>query len=207
MPGISDLVVTADDGLELAVRDHGGQGPDVVFVHGVTRTLEDWSPVLGRLPGVRAVTMDLRFHGRSGVPEAASWNDFVHDIGSVVDQLGLSNPFVVGHSYGGMVALGYAVSHPDCPGVMSIDAFDFRQRELFDELEPSVVDAFLEDFRTNTATVPASGGDDAWLAQEQASLRRLNEMWKIPDDVASAAAYRGPADDRRARSRSGTTGD
>lgn len=97
---MDDLMLSAHDGCELAVRDHGGEGPDVVFVHGVTRTLEDWAPVLAQLPGVRAVVMDLRFHGRSGVPEDASWNDFVRDIDAVVDRLGLSNPFVVGHSFG-----------------------------------------------------------------------------------------------------------
>ena len=188
---MNDLVVTAHDGLELAVRDNGGEGHDVVFIHGVQRTLEDWAPILGRLSGVRAVAADLRFHGRSGVPEDASWNDFVRDIDAVVDHLGLSDPFVVGHSFGGMLAMGYAAGHPDCPGVMNIDGFDFRQRELFDDLEPGVVDAFLQDFRARTSSsVPADAGDDAWLAEQQASIRQLNEMWKIPDEVASATLER-----------------
>jgi pimeloyl-ACP methyl ester carboxylesterase len=187
---VKDLFVTAHDGLALAVRDHGGEGPDVVFVHGVQRTLEDWAPVLGQLSGVRAVAMDLRFHGRSEVPEEASWNDFVRDIDAVARGLELPDPFVVGHSFGGMLAMGYAVSHPDCPGVMSIDGFDFRQRELFDELEPTVVDAFLEDFAANTAAVPLAGGDEAWLAEQQASMRQLNQMWHIPDEVASATLER-----------------
>lgn len=185
-----DLVVTAHDGLEVAVRDHGGEGPDVVFVHGVQRTLEDWAPVLGQLSGVRAVAMDLRFHGRSGVPEDASWNDFVRDINAVVDQLGLSDPFVVGHSFGGMLAMGYAVGHPDCPGVMNIDGFDFRQRELFDDLEPTVVDAFLDDFHAQTASAPVGAGDDTWLAEQQVSIRQMHEMWKVPDEVASATLER-----------------
>ncbi len=187
---MNDLVVSAHDGLELAVRDHGGEGPDVVFIHGVQRTLEDWAPVLRRLSGVRAVAMDLRFHGRSGVPEQASWNDFVSDIDAVVDRLDLSDPFVVGHSFAGMLAMGYALRHPDCPGVMNIDGFDFRQRELFDELEASVVDAFLEDFRASASLVPSDAGDDAWLEEQQASIRQLDRMWMIPDDVASATLER-----------------
>lgn len=187
---MNDLVVTAHDGLELAVRDHGGEGPDVVFVHGVTRTLEDWAPVLSRLSGVRAVAMDLRFHGRSGVPEDATWNDFVRDIETVADRLGLSDPFVVGHSFGGMLAMAYAVRHTDCPGAVNIEGFDFRQRELFDELEPSVVDAFLEDFRASTSAVPAGAGDDTWLAEQQRSIRQVNAMWKVPEEVASATLDR-----------------
>lgn len=38
---MSDRVVTVHDGVDLAVRDHGDAGPDVVFGHGVMRTLED----------------------------------------------------------------------------------------------------------------------------------------------------------------------
>lgn len=185
-----DLVVTAHDGLELAVRDHGGEGPDVVFLHGVQRTLEDWRPLLRRLSGVRGVTMDLRFHGRSGVPDDATWDDFVRDIDAVVDRLGLSDPFVVGHSFGGLLALGYAVGHPTCPGVMDIDGFDFRQREFLDELEPSVVDAFLEDFCANVSIVTAGAGDDSWHAEQQDSIGHVNEMWRIPDEVASATFER-----------------
>lgn len=187
---MNDLLVTADDGLELAVRDHGGQGPDVVLVHGVTRTLEDWGPILSRLSGVRAVAMDLRFHGRSGVPEDAAWSDFACDIGNVADRLGLSDPFVVGHSFGGMVAMAYAAGRPDCPGVMNIDGFDFRQREFFDELEPSVVDASLAEFRANTSSATVAAGDDTWLAEQHASMRELNEMWRVPDPVAAATLER-----------------
>ena len=188
---MNDVVVTAHDGIELAVRDHGGNGPDVVLLHGVQRSLEDWGPVLRRLTGVRAVAMDLRAHGRTGVPEELSWNDFVHDIETVVDRLGLSNPFVVGHSFAGLLALAYGAGHPGCPGVMSIDGFDFRQPEIFDELDPSVVDAFLEDFRARTSSsVPAAAGDDDWRAEEEASIRQLNELWRIPDDVATATSER-----------------
>jgi len=73
----TDLVVTAHDGVELAVRDHGGDGPDVLFVHGAQRTLEDWAPVLQHLPAIRAVAFDLRMHGGSGVPTAPTPEDFI----------------------------------------------------------------------------------------------------------------------------------
>ncbi len=190
---MNDLVVTAHDGIELAVRDHGGDGPDVVFVHGAMRTLEDWAPVLGHLSapplrsgvaGVRAVAMDLRYHGRSGAPATATRHDFVRDIDTVADRLGLENPFVIGHSYGGVLALEYAAEHAQCPGVMNIDGFDFRQRELFDDVSPTpAVDEFLREFRFSMSS---DAGDDAWLDDQRAQLRQMAETWKIPDDVATA---------------------
>ncbi len=30
---MTDLVVTAPDGVDLSVRDHEGEGPDIVFLH------------------------------------------------------------------------------------------------------------------------------------------------------------------------------
>jgi pimeloyl-ACP methyl ester carboxylesterase len=181
---MKDSVVTAQDGLDIAVRDHGGDGPDVLLVHGAMRNLEDWAPVLGHLSGVRAVAMDLRYHGRSGVPTTGTVADFVADIASVVDQLGLENPFVVGHSFGGVLALEYAVAHPSCPGVMDVDGFDFRQRELFDEVDPAAADEFLSGFRFEAQP---DGGDDAWLNEQRAQLRQMGEMFNVAEDVTAAA--------------------
>jgi pimeloyl-ACP methyl ester carboxylesterase len=181
---MKDSVVTAHDGLDLAVRDHGGDGPDVLFVHGAMRTLEDWAPVLGRLTGVRAVAMDLRYHGRSGVPASATTADFVLDIATVVEQLNLSDPFVVGHSFGGVLALEYAAANAQCPGVMDIDGFDFRQRELYDEVDPAAADEFLRGFRFEAQP---DAGDDGWLEEQRAQLKQMADMFNVPDDVTAAA--------------------
>lgn len=183
---MSDHVVTARDGIELAVRDHGGEGPDVLFVHGAMRTLEDWGPVLRHLSRIRAVAMDLRYHGRSGAPESATRRDFVEDIGSVVETLGLSEPFVIGHSFGGVLALDHAADAA-CAGVMNIDGFDFRQRDLFDGVDPAAADEFIRDFRY---TMPPDSGDDAWLEEQRAMQDQMGATSKVPDEVTAAAFER-----------------
>jgi pimeloyl-ACP methyl ester carboxylesterase len=186
-----DITVTAHDGIELAVRDHGGDGPDVLFLHGATRTLEDWAPVVQRLSGVRAVAMDLRMHGRSGVPEAIEWEDFVHDVGAVVDTLALSEPVVVGHSFGGVLAMAYAAARHGCRGAVNVDGFDFRQRELFDELDPAEVDRFLEGFRIGSDNfITPDAGDDAWLDDQRRMIAGIDAAWKIPDDVSASSFER-----------------
>jgi pimeloyl-ACP methyl ester carboxylesterase len=68
----TDHVARSPDGVELAIRDHGGDGPDVLFLHGRSRTLADRPPVLAHLNGVRAVAIDQRWHGRSGVGGSVS---------------------------------------------------------------------------------------------------------------------------------------
>jgi pimeloyl-ACP methyl ester carboxylesterase len=188
---MTDLVVTAHDGIELAVRDHGGEGPDVLMLHGAQRTLEDWAPVLSHLPGVRAVAMDLRFHGRSDVPPTLAWNDFLIDVDSVITSVGLESPLLVGHSFGGVIAMADAVAHPERAGVVNVDGFDFRQRELFDEVDPAEVDRFLEDFERERANfIPPDAGNDAWLEEQHEMMQQINSTWKVPDDLAAATLER-----------------
>ncbi len=183
----TDLVVTAHDGIGLAVRDHGGEGPDLLFLHGALRTLEDWTPVLGHLPGVRAVTMDLRSHGHSDVPNPGGWDDFVRDVGTVIDRLELSNPVVIGHSFGGVLAMAYAAEHPGPRGVINIDGFDFREREILDEVDPAEVDRFIENFRAQNASFPPDAGDNAWLDRERTMLKQMGASWTVPADFFDAS--------------------
>jgi pimeloyl-ACP methyl ester carboxylesterase len=115
-----DITVVTD--VPIVARDHGGDGPDVVLLHGGSRTLEDWRQVVPLLleAGLRVVTIDQRGHGRSG---AAGWNwrAAVDDVAAVADQLGLNRPAIVGHSLGDMVAALWASEHADCPLAVNVD--------------------------------------------------------------------------------------
>ncbi len=53
----------------------------------------------------------------------------MRDIEAVVDALGLTNPFVAGHSMGGVNALLYSVESRKCRGVLNIDDGDEGWRE------------------------------------------------------------------------------
>jgi pimeloyl-ACP methyl ester carboxylesterase len=183
---ITDLVVTAHDGIDLAVRDHGGEGPDLLFLHGALRTLEDWGPVLSHMSGVRAVTMDLRSHGRSDVPNPGGWDDFVRDVETVVDRLELADPVVVGHSFGGVLAMAYAAKYPGARSVINIDGFDFREREILDAVDPAEVDRFIENFRKLNESFPPDTGDDVWLEGERRMLQQMGASWKVPGDFFAA---------------------
>ena len=63
---IRDLVLDRPAGVRIAARDFGGDGADLVLVHGGTHNLGDWvalMPLLG--PHFRCVALDLRGHGQS----------------------------------------------------------------------------------------------------------------------------------------------
>ncbi|MCK6502407.1 alpha/beta fold hydrolase [Myxococcota bacterium] len=96
-----------------------GQGPPaVVFLHGVVMdNLSSW--YFSVAPAVAQVTpvllYDLRGHGRSERPATGyTVADMVADLAALLDAAG-ARPRVhlVGNSMGGLVALAFALAHPD----------------------------------------------------------------------------------------------
>jgi pimeloyl-ACP methyl ester carboxylesterase len=102
-------------GLTLNHFDSGGDGPVVVFLHGVTRRWQDWLSVIPHLtPGWRCIAIDARGHGRSGrTPGQYRICDYVPDYVDFLNR-GLSDPaIVVGHSLGGNLAAALAGAVPE----------------------------------------------------------------------------------------------
>jgi pimeloyl-ACP methyl ester carboxylesterase len=101
----------------------------VVLIHGLTGdTLASWYFTLA-LPlaaaDLRAVMYDLRGHGYSGRPASGYHiDDFVDDLGALLDALGLDEPvYLIGNSFGAVIAFGYAARCPRrVAGVVSLDS-------------------------------------------------------------------------------------
>ena len=101
------LTCTTPDGVELAVYDFGGTGPDLLLVHATGFCAGVLLPLARALSDrFRCHALDLRGHGRSGRPADGdfAWSGFGTDVLTVVDRLGLERPSGFGHSCGGAVA-------------------------------------------------------------------------------------------------------
>ncbi|KUN00098.1 hydrolase [Streptomyces yokosukanensis] len=98
----------------LNVHDYGGDGPQLVLLHGYGRSLTDWDASAAQLTsGHRVLAVDLPGHGRS--PGISHWTlpDVVRHIADTLDAHGVPEAVVVGHSLGGMVAVEYARANPE----------------------------------------------------------------------------------------------
>jgi len=107
-----------------------GRGePVVVFVHGIL--LDNLSsfymtlaPAVAKIASV--ILYDLRGHGLSGQPPSGySGDDMAADLAAILDAMSLTDRrvIVVGHSFGGYVALRFATQHPQrVGGLVLLDA-------------------------------------------------------------------------------------
>ena len=100
---------------------HGPSRPEhpVVFIHGLG--MDNLSSFYFTLAnplaqaGAEVILYDLRGHGLSERPPTGyRVADSVADLTAMLDALGIDGPVhLVGNSYGGTVALGFAVTHPN----------------------------------------------------------------------------------------------
>jgi pimeloyl-ACP methyl ester carboxylesterase len=109
--------------VELSVHDYGGDGRDLLLLHGGADNVETWSGLVPRLqPTFRVAAYDARGHGRSPTPADVSVEQLVGDVFDVTDHLGLGRPVLVGHSMGGINALLAAAEADHFAAVVALDA-------------------------------------------------------------------------------------
>ncbi len=94
-----------------------GAGPPVVLLHGLfVGNMATWyftaAPILARTH--RVVLFDLRGHGRSSRPASGyDVETMASDLAHVVAEHTSGPVALVGHSFGGVVALHFALRHPE----------------------------------------------------------------------------------------------
>jgi pimeloyl-ACP methyl ester carboxylesterase len=115
LPGWNDGYFQVGN-LRLHYIDYGGSGEPLVAVHGLIQnghSFDGIAPVL--TPHVRLLALDLRGRGDSDWAPADCYKvrHFMIDVSSFVRFLGLTRFAMIGTSMGGMLALLYAMAHPD----------------------------------------------------------------------------------------------
>ncbi|MFN3868280.1 MAG: alpha/beta fold hydrolase [Hyphomicrobiaceae bacterium] len=95
--------------IDLYVEEHGPAGaPPVLLLHGLAASTHSWRHVVPMLaPTNRVIALDLRGFGRSDKPfdQRYSAADQAAHVTSFIERRGLKGITLVGHSFGGAVAL------------------------------------------------------------------------------------------------------
>jgi pimeloyl-ACP methyl ester carboxylesterase len=92
-----------------------GRGDPVLLVHGQPGLGGDWDAVAARLGDHRLLVVDRPGYGRSG-EETLSIEDSAEVLGELLAERDAAGATVVGHSYGGGVAIVLAARRPELVG-------------------------------------------------------------------------------------------
>ena len=104
------------DGERLSYDRTGRSGrPVLVLLHGITDDGRCWSRVARDMEAEFDILMpDARGHGRSeGIATGFSVPRLATDLAGLLDELGISDALVFGHSMGAITAVALAASRPD----------------------------------------------------------------------------------------------
>lgn len=111
-----------------------GSGPDLVLIHGASGNVRDWTfDFVDRISDrYRVIMVDRPGLGWTGrLPgKGGAWNTAAESpmeqaavLQKAVDIVGVENPIVLGHSFGGSVAMAWALSRPqDIAAVVMVSA-------------------------------------------------------------------------------------
>ncbi len=167
-------------GVRFHVQQIGEGRITAVFVHGLV--MDNLSSFYFTLAapaarGARVMLYDLRGHGMSErTPAGYSLNDAVADLDGLLTALAIDHPvFLIGNSYGGLVALAFAAAHPRrVAGLALIDAN--RGAEGWGDRMAATLDLQGEARDRQIATSFA-----AWLGR--GSVRKSNRLARAARDL------------------------
>lgn len=125
--GPQDLQVQPEDVVRRTIRLHGQDvtfletgaesgGPLVVLLHGLASSSATWSAVLEMLGrGAHVIAPDLLGHGESAKPPSGDYSLGAYAAGlrDLLVALDLDHATVVGHSFGGGVAMQFSYQFPE----------------------------------------------------------------------------------------------
>lgn len=169
--------------------DSLGEGPPVVFLHGLSATRRNVVQGSRHLAkrGYRLVAYDARGHGASSPAPSYEYAELVGDLEAVLEHLELERVALVGSSMGAATAMAFALEHPGrvaalvqiTPAYTGRVSREDRWERMAAELERGGVEAFVEE------AVP-SGLPERWLDVTRKGIRQRMERHEHLDAVAQA---------------------
>lgn len=122
------------DGVKLHYRDSGEQDlPPVIIMHGWGCNVDTVASIADLFEGkMRILNVDLPGHGKSTEPPAV-WGveDFTSMMEKFIKELGLRNPSLIGHSFGGRISILLSSRNSDIDKVVLVDAAGIKPKRGF----------------------------------------------------------------------------
>lgn len=170
-----------------------GRGPAVVLIHGVGLQKAIWGPQIDSLVADHdVIAMDMLGHGGSSrPPEAPCLADYANAVVALLDRLSIARAYVVGHSMGALVAIEFALEHPErTAGVVAVNAVFSRTVE-----QRAAIAARVDELRNGERLPDWSGTLARWFGAPapqrlHAAAEHTRALLGDIDPVGYARTYR-----------------
>lgn len=97
-----------------ALRYENHEAPALVILHGLLGSSRNWTTIGRALQEQFDVhALDLRNHGGSPHSETMRWAELMDDLSAYLDENGLNDIVLMGHSLGGKVGMRFSALFPD----------------------------------------------------------------------------------------------
>ena len=108
-----------------------GKGEDVVLLHGWGQNIKMMDPLGKNLADKFKITiLDFPGFGSSEIPKFAyTINDYTELLHEFLENLDIKNPILIGHSFGGRIAINYSASYPVNKLVLFGSPFIVREKK------------------------------------------------------------------------------
>ncbi len=176
------------DGVPISFEARGAGTPSLVFVHGWSCDRHYWADQMSYFAEQhQVVAVDLAGHGESGLGrEIWTMPAFGLDVVAVVEQLGLDQAVLIGHSMGGEAIVEAALRLGDrVAGLVWVDTY----RTLGGPQSAAKLERFLAPFRADFVAATSNWAESMFLPSSDPALveRVVADMAAAPPEVAVSA--------------------
>lgn len=101
-----------------------GTGPTLVLLHGVGMNKSVWAPEVNLMrENFDVLIYDMWGHGDSDLPDGElALSDYTEQLVALLAELEISSALIAGHSMGGLIAIDFALAHPEiCLGICALN--------------------------------------------------------------------------------------
>jgi pimeloyl-ACP methyl ester carboxylesterase len=195
-------------GTPVFYRRRAGAGGDVLYLHSIPTSSDDWSDLLALTGGIAP---DLPGFGRSGKAAGYDYSllGYANFVESLLDVLGVSRVTIVGHGWGAAIGLMFAERRPErVDRLVIIDPIPLLEgfrwpamarwwrrpgvgELLMGSLSRWLLGRLLRRGSATPAAWPEDRIDEVWEQFDQGTQRAILRLHRSTDEAALAAAGHG----------------
>jgi len=168
----------------------GGSGEVILLIHGLAGSSRTWDAVIPALtPGYDVIAPDLLGHGESAKPQGDySLGAFASGLRDLISVLDVPSVTIVGHSFGGGVAMQLAYQHPRLVDRLVLVASGGLGREVSWLLRMLALPGaeYLMPFGVPKPIVERATSVGQALGRQNIRSPKLAEMWRAYSSLAGA---------------------